>query len=217
MKLTQRLRALGNSAQQLGGDQVCQHAFALEKEVRAALEQRSARDARLGKLHQELQVLDEQFTAGTLDYSQFSVLYVDDEVTSLKCFARAYGKAFQTLTAPNAAEALKILKEPKHRVAVTLANHHMPGKDGPWLLHQIRQLQPRLTRILVSTFPSTDDLLAARAAADSGAIHSYIVEPWDPMHMEHLLKRAFEYFILREALHMAAWTLADSGSLSQAC
>lgn len=209
MTIAQRLRALVNSAQNVGDSVVCQHAVAVEKEVLAALDHRNGTDARIGQLHKELHTVEQGMTAGTLDYSKLTVLYVDDETTSLKCFARAYGQIFRTLTASNAAEALKLIKEAKHRIAVTLANHHMPGKDGPWLLHQIRQIQPRLTRILVSTFPSASDLFAARAAANSGAIYSYIIEPWDPLQMEHLLKRAFEHFMLREALHSATQALTD--------
>lgn len=209
MTITQRLRALVNSAETLGNTLVCQHALAVEKEVLAALNQRDGTDARRSQLHKELSAVEQDMAAGTLDYSEFSVLYVDDEITSLKCFARAYGQIFRTLTASNAAEALKIIKEAKHRIAVTLANHHMPGKDGLWLLNQIRQIQPRLTRILVSTFPSAADLFAARAAANSGAIYSYIIAPWDPLQMEHLLKRALEHFILRETLHSAARALTE--------
>ena len=36
------------------------------------------------------------------DYTQFAILYVDDEEKSLKNFTRAFGESFRILTAPNA-------------------------------------------------------------------------------------------------------------------
>ena len=45
------------------------------------------------------------------DYKKFAVLYVDDEVQSLKYFTLAFGEHFRIFTAANAQEGLKIFEE----------------------------------------------------------------------------------------------------------
>lgn len=208
MNITQRLRALVTSVHHCGDTAAYKDAAHLEEDVSKVLDGWNAIESSRRKLHQELASVQQWMSAGKVDYSQWAVLYVDDEVRSLRCFARAYGRTFRILTANSAVEALKVLREPKGQVGVMLANYKMPGKNGRWLLNHAQQIDPSLIRILVSTFPSADDLAAASAAANSGAIHSYIVEPWDPLQLEHQLKRALELFVLRNAISSAVTALA---------
>lgn len=218
MDLIQRVRELTQTIQHAGNRGLLQNAQVLEREVSKVLDERRHAEARWHQVNRDLLDVQQRMFSGTLDYAKFGILYVDDEAKSLKCFARAYGRTFRILTAANASEALKVVtREPKEEIAVLMANHRMPGENGRWLLHQVRQLQPGIIRILVSSFSCCDDLLAATAAANSGAIYSYIVEPWDPRGLEHLLKRAVENFILRKALDAAAMAFAAPNREHQPC
>jgi two-component system probable response regulator PhcQ len=119
------------------------------------------------------------------------VLYVDDEEKSLKMFARAFGETFRILTASSAKAGLLLLEQHPDEVAVLMTDQRMPGEKGVWLLEKARQLQPRLIRILVTAYTDMD---ATIAAVNSGAIYRYVSKPWDPVQLEHTLRRALEFF-----------------------
>jgi two-component system, probable response regulator PhcQ len=128
------------------------------------------------------------------DYRRLSLLYVDDEVISLRNFARAFGDTFSILTAQNAREALNILESHKDQIGILMTDERMPGERGVWLLEQARRMAPRMVRILVTAYADMD---VAIAAVNSGAIYKYVTKPWDPPMLETLLKRAFDYFNLQ--------------------
>jgi two-component system, probable response regulator PhcQ len=128
------------------------------------------------------------------DYRKLSLLYVDDEVRSLRNFARAFGDTFSILTAENAREALEILNSHKDQIGVLMTDERMPGERGVWLLEQARRIAPRMMRILVTAYADMD---VAIAAVNSGAIYKYVTKPWDPRMLDTLLKRAFDYFNLQ--------------------
>jgi two-component system, probable response regulator PhcQ len=128
------------------------------------------------------------------DYRKFALLYVDDEVRSLRNFARAFGDTFRILTADNARTALGLLESQKDEIAVLMTDERMPGERGVWLLEQARRLAPRMVRILVTAYADMD---VAIAAVNSGAIYKYVTKPWDPPLLETLLKRACDYYSLQ--------------------
>lgn len=128
------------------------------------------------------------------DYRKFLVLYVDDEEKSLKLFARAFGETFRILTASNAKTGLQLLEEHGDEVGVLMTDQRMPGEKGVWLLEKAYQLQPRLIRILVTAYTDMD---AAIAAVNSGAIYRYVTKPWDPLELDHTLKRGLEFFAIQ--------------------
>jgi two-component system, probable response regulator PhcQ len=131
----------------------------------------------------------------TYDYKKFAVLYVDDEEKSLKNFERAFGDQFRILTAAGAQQGLKLLEEHKDGVAILMTDQRMPGEKGVWLLEHARQLRPRVIRILATAYA---DMEAAISAVNAGSIYRYITKPWNPVELEALLKRALEFFMVRQ-------------------
>ncbi|MEY4917182.1 MAG: hypothetical protein RL616_1095 [Verrucomicrobiota bacterium] len=128
------------------------------------------------------------------DYKKFAVLYVDDEVQSLKYFTLAFGETFRIFTAPNAQAGLKILEEHADEIGILMTDQRMPGEKGVWLLEKARALRPHVLRMLVTAFT---DLDAAIAAVNSGAIYKYISKPWDPQQLEQTLKQGLEFFMVQ--------------------
>jgi two-component system, probable response regulator PhcQ len=128
------------------------------------------------------------------DYKKFYVLYVDDEEKSLKYFRETFGEKFAILTAPNAEEGFRILRENQDRTAVLLTDQRMPGEKGIQLLEKARQLKPRILRILVTAY---SDLETAIDAVNTGAIYKYVTKPWDIPQLEVTLKRGIEFFIVQ--------------------
>jgi len=125
------------------------------------------------------------------DYKKFAVLYVDDEVQSLKNFARAFNDEFQIFTAPTAQEGLKLLEAHKDEIGVLMTDQRMPGEKGVWLLERARHLRPQIIRILATAYSDMD---AAIAAVNTGAIYKYVTKPWNPAELEVTLKHALEFF-----------------------
>ena len=99
------------------------------------------------------------------DYKKFIILYVDDEEKSLKNFTRAFGSSFRILTASNAKDGFALLDKHKDEIGVLMTDQRMPGEQGVWLLERARQLQPRITRMLVTAFTDMDAAIAARPRA----------------------------------------------------
>src|SRR5229473_3556136 len=128
------------------------------------------------------------------NYKKFAILYVDDEEKSLKYFARAFEDQFRILTAPNAAQGLKLLEEHKDDIGLLMTDQRMPGEKGVWLLERARQLRPRIIRILATAYSDMD---AAIAAVNTGAIYKYVTKPWDPPQLENTLKRGLEFFMVQ--------------------
>jgi two-component system probable response regulator PhcQ len=128
------------------------------------------------------------------DYKKFAILYVDDEEKSLKYFARAFEDQFRILTASNAQDGLKLVEQHGDGIGILMTDQRMPGEKGVWLLEKSRQLHPRVVRILATAFSDMD---AAIAAVNTGAIYKYVTKPWDPVQLEHTLKRGLEFFMVQ--------------------
>jgi two-component system probable response regulator PhcQ len=128
------------------------------------------------------------------DYKKFAILYVDDEEKSLKYFARAFEDQFRILTASNAQDGLKLVEQHGEGIGILMTDQRMPGEKGVWLLEKSRQLHPRVVRILATAFSDMD---AAIAAVNTGAIYKYVTKPWDPVQLEHTLKRGLEFFMVQ--------------------
>src|SRR5277367_5453730 len=128
------------------------------------------------------------------DYKKFAILYVDDEEKSLKYFERAFGDDFRVFTASNAQDGFKLLEQHADEIGLLLTDQRMPGEKGVWLLERVRQLRPRILRILVTAYSDFD---AAIAAVNSGAIYKYINKPWDPPQLELSLRQALEFFMVQ--------------------
>jgi two-component system, probable response regulator PhcQ len=131
----------------------------------------------------------------TYDYKKYAILYVDDEETSLKYFARAFEDQFRILTATSAQGGLKVLEEHKDDIAVLMTDQRMPGEKGTWLLEKSRHLRPRIVRILATAYSDMD---AAIAAVNTGAIYKFVTKPWDPPQLDATLKRAVEFFLVQK-------------------
>jgi len=128
------------------------------------------------------------------DYKRFAVLYVDDEVKSLKYFSLAFQDQFRILMATNAQDGLRLLEEHKDDIGLLMTDQRMPGEKGVWLLEKARQFRPRIIRILATAYADMD---AAITAVNTGAIYKYVTKPWDPPQLESTLKRGLEFFMVQ--------------------
>ncbi len=128
------------------------------------------------------------------DYKKHFILYVDDEEKSLKYFRETFGEKFSVLTASNADEGFRILKERQDQMAILMTDQRMPGEKGIQLLEKTRQLNPRILRVLATAY---SDLETAIESVNTGAIYKYVTKPWDIPQLEVTLKRGLEFFMVQ--------------------
>jgi DNA-binding NtrC family response regulator len=115
------------------------------------------------------------------------ILVVDDEKVvrdSLTHWLEEDGYVVQS--AADAREALLLLKKSPWELA--LIDIKMPGMDGLELQHRIRDASPGTTVIIMTAFASVD---TAVQALKDGA-YDYITKPFDPDHLNHLLRNIAE-------------------------
>jgi CheY-like chemotaxis protein len=103
-----------------------------------------------------------------------TVLVVDDSALSLRGLERILSKEYTVYKCANAQEAIDLLK--KIEVDIIVTDCDMPGKDGLWLLDQVRQKYPDIYRILVSA--SEKDKFDE--AVDSGLAQVFLAKPVHP-------------------------------------
>lgn len=129
------------------------------------------------------------------DLKKYAVLYVDDEEKALKYFDKSFGDEFRILTASSAADGLKIIEEHGDEIGVVLSDQRMPGEKGVQLLQRVREMRPRLVRMMVTAYA---DYGVTVDAVNMGNIFRYISKPIQIEDMRNTLHRAMEYFILQQ-------------------
>jgi two-component system probable response regulator PhcQ len=126
-------------------------------------------------------------------YQQFAIIYVDDEVQSLKYFPKLFPD-FRILTAESVDAAKRLIEAEGDGLAIVLTDQRMPGASGTDLLAHLHLRRPEVVRILTTAY---SDLDSAIAAVNSGAVYRYVVKPWDQADLRQTLMRAYEFFILQ--------------------
>ena len=123
-----------------------------------------------------------------------AILMVDDEPQACKWFARLYGTEFTVLTAASVDEALVLLGERGHEVAVLLTDYAMPVRDGVALLSEVRRLYPHVARLLVSAYADKD---VAMSAVNEGHVEKILEKPLDDAITRRALREALEACVRR--------------------
>ncbi len=122
-----------------------------------------------------------------------AILFVDDEATSRKWFARAFGDEFMIVTADGAGEALSVLGQREHEFAVLVTDYRMPERDGMKLLRAVQREHRHIIRLLATAYAEKD---VAIAAVNQGKVLRILEKPLDDTLTREALREAL-------ALHRA--------------
>jgi DNA-binding NtrC family response regulator len=120
------------------------------------------------------------------------ILVVDDEAIvreSLAAWLRQDGHSVDV--AESGKEALRLEGQSRHDIA--LVDIKMPGVDGLELQTRLSAADPELAIVLMTAYASVESAVRAMKA---GA-YDYIVKPFDPEDLSHLIRRAGEHRSLR--------------------
>jgi two-component system sensor histidine kinase HydH len=133
-----------------------------------------------------------------LDYREYPILFVDDEVENLRVFELSFRREFQIRTARSGEEALQSLHD--HPAALVLSDHRMEGMSGVELLAKVREVDAKTVRILVTAY---GDAATLSDAINNGWIYRYVPKPWRPEEMRLTLRNGIEvYALAREREHL---------------
>ena len=125
------------------------------------------------------------------EYREHTVLFVDDEVKTLKYFSRLFSDEFNILTASSVSEAEEILRN-KPDIAVLVTDQRMPVSTGLELLKKLRRDKPEIVRILTTAFVDTHTALDA---INEGEVFRYIPKPWNIDELYSSLVSAMELYL----------------------
>jgi two-component system NtrC family sensor kinase len=126
-----------------------------------------------------------------LDYREYPILYVDDEPENLRVFELAFKRDFMVVTAQGGEQGLRLLHE--RPIALVLSDHRMPGMTGVQFLAQVREVDAKTIRMLVTAYGDAETL---GGAINDGSIYRYLAKPWRPDEMRLALKRGIEVYAL---------------------
>ncbi len=119
------------------------------------------------------------------------VLFVDDEPTSRKWFAREFGDEFEIATAGSADEALALLHERADEFAVLVTDYRMPERDGMKLLRAVLRDHRHVVRLLVTAYAGKE---VAIAAVNQGRVLRILEKPLDGDQTREALREALALY-----------------------
>ncbi len=126
-------------------------------------------------------------------FPDLGILYVDDEVKSLKYFEAIFEDIAHIYVASSPEEGLEIFKANHDVIGLVLSDKKMPNISGLDFLAQVREVDPAPLRFLVTAFA---DLDVAVNALNDGLLYSYLSKPWDPSDLEHRIIKALGHYSL---------------------
>src|SRR5262249_40503917 len=122
-----------------------------------------------------------------------TILSVDDEPRVLDSLEAMLGMDYRILRTERPPEALELLA--RERVAVVISDQRMPGMLGTELLSQSLEVSPETVRILLTAFTDADALMASINAAN---IYHFVLKPWDPRELLHIVGQGVRRYRLAE-------------------
>ncbi|WDE96076.1 sigma-54 dependent transcriptional regulator [Lentisphaera profundi] len=114
------------------------------------------------------------------------ILIVDDEIHTCQGLARALKCEWETFTASNGKEAIKIFAE--NPVDIILTDVKMPGMNGIELLRKLKEIRPEVPAIVMSAYNETETVVDAVKA---GA-YDFITKPFRLDDLDGVLKTAVQ-------------------------
>lgn len=127
-------------------------------------------------------------------YENYRVLFVDDEPNILNSLRRSLmDEEYYCLFASSGMEALDILK--KDHAAVIVTDMRMPEMSGLELLTRISEEYPAIVKIVLSGYTQLPQILATINQVD---IFKFITKPWATDDFIQAVRKALDYYILRE-------------------
>ena len=105
-----------------------------------------------------------------------AILWVDDEPQVCKWFARCLGNEFKVFTADGVNQAVEVLREHAHEIALVVTDFRMPQRDGVALLRLLQRDYPHMVGLLATAYAQRE---VAIAAINEGQVFRILEKPLD--------------------------------------
>lgn len=106
-----------------------------------------------------------------------TILIVDDEESIGLALGRIVnGLGVKCVYMPSGNDALAWMEKTSNPVSLILSDQRMPGMTGPVFLEKAGEISPHTLRFLITGYA---DMVTVSDAVNRGAIHRYIIKPWD--------------------------------------
>ena len=115
-----------------------------------------------------------------------SVLIVDDDSDVRRMLSSVLeDEGYSVEAVDNGREAIKTCEKLPFDVA--LVDINLPDVKGTELLHELKRLQPRMVKIIITGEPSVENAVKALYEKADG----FITKPFDPQELAHKIKEVF--------------------------
>ncbi len=124
----------------------------------------------------------------TAQEKNYAILFIDDEEKSGKYFKKYLNPEYKVYNATRAKEALEILKDKFHEIAIVISDQRMPEMTGVEIMNIIKVSNPSITRILTTAY---SDIKESIRAINEGNIFGYINKPWNIEELKDIIHKGF--------------------------
>jgi DNA-binding NtrC family response regulator len=123
------------------------------------------------------------------------ILFIDDDESILSAIKRELQEeSYEVLTTTSSDEVLKIVAE--EELAVVVIDMLMPEMGGVDLLHEVKKINPTITRLMMSGHANITILLDL---INNNMIHKFITKPWpDSDALKSVVQQGLDYYNLRK-------------------
>ncbi|MDD2708006.1 MAG: hybrid sensor histidine kinase/response regulator [Verrucomicrobiae bacterium] len=144
------------------------------------------------------------------DIGRPKVLLVDDERIVLEACLRLLRKEpFDLSVTTSPGEALEWIG--RETYAVVLADHRMAGMTGTRLLEEAKAVSPDTIRLMLTGHAEAS---IAIEAINRGAVHRFLVKPWDNEELRSVIRQSVEQFqLVRDHRRLQELTLRQNREL----
>ncbi|MBN1946816.1 MAG: hybrid sensor histidine kinase/response regulator [Bradymonadales bacterium] len=124
-----------------------------------------------------------------MNFSDYPILYVDDEQANRVVMKHNLGKEFTLFLAESGSQALEILE--RENICVLLADQRMPGMTGVDLVERVRLAYPDIIRVIITAY---SDLEATIDAINRGQVSRFVKKPWTREELSAILRESIQSF-----------------------
>ena len=119
----------------------------------------------------------------------YGLLVVDDEEGVRRAVQKALGRDnYQVFTASSGQEAISIVEDRAAEIAICISDFKMPGIDGLQTLAAVGNINPDITRIMLTGYATLEGAIAAT----NEGIDGFLTKPFDNVELRAKVR---EYFV----------------------
>jgi adenylate cyclase len=131
------------------------------------------------------------------------LLIVDDEEGVRRALHKALAKEnYQIYSASDGTEAIALFKQRADEITIVISDFKMPGIDGLQTLVAIGNINPEITRIMLTGYATLESAIAAT----NEGIDGFLTKPFDNVELrakvrEYFIRKRLKQFVSLQVLH----------------